>query len=172
MKKILFLLMVTSSMFSQSKIEFTKDGITPVVTEIEGMTAEELYNKTKEWLQISYKNPSKVIGGDIPNEMIRINGFGETFFRVKFLQSYDYDLNYSIEFNFKDGKYKFNFISDRISHPRNAVGFDEKDFFKKEGGVRKVYKVSYETYLKSVESLYKSHYEYVIGKTSENKKDW
>lgn len=172
-EKINTIIIMSMSVFGQSKVEFTKGGITPIVTEVEGMTAEQLYNKTKEWVQNTFKNPNEVLKADVANDMIRINGYQQNFFWVRSIIKQYYNLSYSLEFNFKDGKYRTTFTSDRISHDNTAnVVFSESDFFKKEGEVRKVYADAHKSYVESVEALLKSHNDYITGKSADSKKDW
>jgi hypothetical protein len=176
MKNFYFLiLLIFCNGFSQNKILLTKDGIAPVVTEIDSKTAEQLFLKTKEWIQLNYKNPSEVLKAEIVNDMIRIEGYSTSFFYLQSLGKQFYDLKYTIEFYFKDGKYKFSFVGNKVTSKGQNVPFFTlpTSFFKNDGvTVRSLYTEGYDSYIKSVEDLYLSHYNYITDKTVHAKNDW
>jgi hypothetical protein len=112
MKKLfLLLVLVAISGFSQEKISISPTGVAPVVIEMEGKTAAELFKKTKEWINTYYKNPQEVLKAEIENEMIRIDGFAVGGYKTKGLgviTNYDYD--YTLEIQFKDNKLRYNYL--------------------------------------------------------------
>lgn len=175
MNKILLLfLIISGSLNAQTKVEVKKEGAVPVVTEFEGKSAQELYLQTKKWIQSNYKNPSEVLKGDIENDMLRINGYGSGFFYVKSIIKNYYDVEYSIEFLFKDGKYKYIFTINKITTQGRKIYFSvPSDFFKSDGTtVRTIYADGYESLSASINALYLSHFNYISGKTESKKNDW
>lgn len=173
MRKLFCILVLVSGFaFGQNKVELAKEGSSDVVTEIPNATAEQLFLKTKEWIQQTYKNPNSVLKAEIVNDMVRIEGFQQAFFYTKSIIRQDYDLEYSIEISFKDGKYKFSFVPGQISYNGSPNFLTFRNFFKDDGSVRKVYQASYDSALVSLNDLYLSHYNYISGKTTEKKKDW
>ena len=78
MKKILLLVLLTFSTLSfgqETEFKFTKNGFTDfVVTTIENKTQQELYKKTLDWIQVTYKNPKEVLLAQIENDYIRFEG--------------------------------------------------------------------------------------------------
>ncbi len=177
--KNFFLLLVFGFTFGygQGKVELTNVGVSPIVTDVENQTAEQLYLKTKEWIQLNYKNPSEVLKGDIKNEMIRIRAFSQGFLYVKtFVGKTYYDLEYTIEFNFKDNKYKFSFIGDsEVRNKGQKVNFFTlpSALFKSDGKtVKSIYIEGYDSYIQSVNDIYFSHFNYISGKTASSKNDW
>lgn len=175
MKKLFYaLLFITSFGFSQNKPILKIEGVPSVITEVEGKTSAELFTKTKEWIQLNYKNPSEVLKAEIPNEMIRIEGFSKSFFCQNGLVKQYYDIMYTVEFSFKDGKYLFDFKTDQITYRGQGVPFlsSTSTFFKKDGSQRSIYKSSIESFSVSLTNLYNSHYDYITGKTQLTKKDW
>ena len=61
MKKIIVLFFVCVFGFAQEMPKITKEGFAPIVVNVEGKTAAEIYTKAKEWVQTYYKNPSEVL---------------------------------------------------------------------------------------------------------------
>ena len=170
MKRLLFLLLLPLIAQAQNTPVLTATGIEAVITETDTLTAEQLYTKTLDWVNVTYKNPNEVIKASIPNEMIRIDGFQSGFFEMKALGITNYyDVSYTVTFNFKDGKYKFDFnVTDRTSKGHRLT-FTEKSFFKKkDGSLRKMYTLAYSSFNASLEALFMSHYNYVAGIYSEN----
>jgi hypothetical protein len=116
MKKILFLLLITSGFMSAQETEFTfnnERGMTDyIVTPIEGKTAQEIYKKVIDWIKITYKNPDKVILSTIENEYIRFEGSSEVLYSLNMgILGVQYqDTKYQIEVSIKDDKYKFDII--------------------------------------------------------------
>lgn len=174
MRKLFCLFVLVSSFaFGQNKLQLSKDGSSEIVTEVPNATAEQLFLKTKEWIQKTYKNPNSVLKAEIKDDMIRIEGFQQGFFYVKSIVKQIYDIQYTIEINFKDGKYKFAFVPGQISYkgsPNN--GFNIDDFFKEDGSVRKLYQASYDSATVSLNDLYLAHYNYITGQTTDKKEDW
>jgi hypothetical protein len=171
MKKLfLLLVLVAISGFSQEKITITPTGVAPIVIEMEGKTAAELFKKTKEWINTYYKNPQEVLKAEIENEMIRIDGFAVGGYKTKglgMITNYDYD--YTLEIQFKDNKLRYNYLVGTFWAGRARCSYDYSDFFKEDGSVRKVHQYSYETINESINANYLSLKDYLLGKT---KSDW
>jgi hypothetical protein len=115
MKKLLFSLLLISAFANaqETEFKFTKDGFTDyVIGTVPNKTASELYKKTIDWVNITYKNPREVIKAQIENDYIRIEGFKSSMLCKKILLSNICENGrYQIEISFKDGKYKFDVIS-------------------------------------------------------------
>lgn len=92
--------MIISISFAQTTYIFDESGEinpNPFITEVNG-TNMELYNKTLKWIKIYYDNPDDAITSKIEGEYIRI--FGQ-----EPIKGTD-DLVYTIEFEFKNNKYR------------------------------------------------------------------
>ncbi|WP_289659536.1 DUF4468 domain-containing protein [Flavobacterium panacagri] len=175
MKRIfLFILLSTINGFCQKNVELTASGITPVVTEVQNATAEQLYLKTFDWIQKNYKRPNEVIKADKTNEMIRIEGFSKEFFFQKSLGTNYYGVLYTIEFEFKEGRYRFSFTPEEITSKGQKMAFlsSPADFFKKDGSAKSIYKSSIDSFTAAVQELYISHYNFVSGKTDQSSSNW
>ncbi len=99
--------------FSQNtEFSITDEGLSKyVIAETKGHSKEELYNKTIEWINRSYKNPKEVIKSTIPNDYIRIEGYSDNVFKRQAIGgTIPTGLRYQIEISFKDDKYKFEVI--------------------------------------------------------------
>ncbi|MGK4567858.1 DUF4468 domain-containing protein [Flavobacterium sp. 3HN19-14] len=174
MKQIIIFSFLLSSIlgFSQEKLTLTPEGYLPVVTDVPGMTAEQIRTKTKEWVQTYYKNPLEVLKADLPDE-IRISGFCNDCWQTKALGMTDYlDHSYSLIVSFKDGRYKFDYTLEEITNDGGKLMYTYRYFFKKDLSVRKSYQVSFDTMNESVNKTYMSLYNYITGKTSEEKNKW
>ncbi|RKS00466.1 DUF4468 domain-containing protein [Flavobacterium sp. 102] len=149
MKK-LFLLLICTSAFSQDKFELTPEKFTDyVVCNFEGKTEIDLYIKSMQWLEVTYKNPKEVLKGNIENDYIRFTGSKSNLYCINALGRTCYDVRYTIELVFKDGKIKFDVIDLEYLAPSSqysAGGWSSLPlmtnpgaFFKK-GELKKTYK--------------------------------
>jgi hypothetical protein len=78
-----------------------------VVIKKDSMTVEDGYNKTLEWIKITYNTPKEVIKAELENEYIRIEGASNTITRKKmFGIPVFFNGKYSITFEFKENKIK------------------------------------------------------------------
>lgn len=112
---MLFALLMVLSFYSnaqETEFKFTKEGFTDyVVGNVEGKTAQELYKKTIDWINVTYKNPKEVIKAQIENDYLRIEGSKSNMLCIKTLGLLNcYNVRYQIEISLKDGKYKFDLI--------------------------------------------------------------
>jgi hypothetical protein len=128
MKKITLLALLLMSSLSNAQIfKFNPDGSSEyVVFQAGNQTAKELYTKTLNWINETYKNPENVIKAKIENEMIRIEGFNYKVFTRTFPSGTiaEYDALYTMEMQFQDGKY-------RVKYTHNETRIDGgKVFFK------------------------------------------
>ncbi|WP_395044279.1 DUF4468 domain-containing protein [Flavobacterium sp.] len=133
MKKTITILamMISILSFSQeAKFKFTQDGLTDyVITECKDKSAGELYKKTIDWINVNYTNPNEVIKAKVENEMIRIDGFGKSAFSRTFSDGTkaDYDVTYTMEFQFQDGKYRIKYTHKGITVDNSEVFFKITD---------------------------------------------
>lgn len=116
MKNLTFIFLLFSAIGSAQNSTFTvsKDkGLTQfVVQEVPGTSASELYKKSLEWINKTYKNPSEVILAKIENDYVRFEGYQQNLFCFSALGAKNCnDVKYQIELGFKDGKYKFTITS-------------------------------------------------------------
>lgn len=173
MKKIVLALLIGFCGFAQEMPKITKEGFTPIVVNVEGKTSAEIYLKAKEWIQTYYKNPSEVLKADIPNEMIRIQGYAVDGYKMKNLgMVYGYDYEYTIEIEFKDGKYRYNYIVGQFWSLGKRVLYDYKTFFKSDNTIKKPYQLAYDSINETANSTSFSLFDYITGKTKNKKSDW
>ncbi|WP_233881834.1 DUF4468 domain-containing protein [Tenacibaculum piscium] len=94
----------------KKSFEYNQLGLTDyVVTNIDSVSQEQLFERTINWIKETYKNPEKVIKTKIGNEKVRIEGFQDnTICNKIFLSTFCYGAKYTIEISVKDGKYKFD----------------------------------------------------------------
>ncbi len=81
--------------------------IEPVlVLEAEG-TPQELYTKTLNWVNETYKNPDEVIKAKIEGEYIRLEGFTSNLIQLTGLTTDFYDVRYSLEVRFRENRFRY-----------------------------------------------------------------
>lgn len=112
-KSIILFLAFSLFAFGQTeqayKFEYSETGINDfIVTKVEGKSTKEIYTKTINWINETYKNPDIVIKMKIENEKVRINGIASD---LLFVRKMSFNLDYVIEISVKDNKYKFELIS-------------------------------------------------------------
>lgn len=173
MKKIIVALLIGFCGFAQEMPKITKEGLVPIIVNVEEKKSAEIYAKTKEWIQTYYKNPSEVLKADIPNEMIRIQGYAVDGYKTKNLGiAYGYDYDYNLEIEFKDGKYKYNYVVGQFWSLGKPVYYSYRYFIKDDGSIRKTQQLAYDTLNETINNTSLSLYNYITGKTKNEKNDW
>lgn len=158
--------MITSISNSQtSTFKFNEDGSTDyVLYNVDKATAKDLYTKTLNWINTTYKNPELVLKAKVENEMIRIETFNTKTFSRKFQSGTiaEYDSKYTLEIEFQDGKYRIKYSHNEISIEGMQVYFKFTDVLNnvadKNGNDFKDCKQQYES---NVQSLFNSLNEYI-----------
>lgn len=172
MKKITLLLalFITFLSYGQDSIRISPTTIAPVVVDVEGKSAAELFTKTKEWINTYYKNPKEVVKAEIENQMVRFEGFCSNCWVVKTMGMEMYhDLSYTVEIDFKEGKYRYNVSNTKFSDDGKPFMYDYTSFYKKDGELRKMYVESKKTMEATLNSTHFSLFNYIAGK---QKSDW
>ena len=112
MKNLFFALLIvfTTMSFAQEekdslKIKITSEGIIPLVVKAEGVTAQQMYDRTKLQITKMFKNPDYVIKADQPGKLLRFSGYEN----YKGGLSTEGKYFYTCELEFKDGRYKISF---------------------------------------------------------------
>ncbi len=179
MKKILLLILtilLSNLSIGQEipQLKLTPNGVEPIVVEVDSMSASEIYQKAQNWVQETYKNPDKVLKANIVNEKIRINGFATDAWWYKALGIRNsYNMEYTIEISFKDGRYRFEYIIGQFYiDGGQKVLYDYRTFYKKSGEIRKSYTDAVPSLELTMNELSQSFYNYVSGKTSKKDGDW
>jgi hypothetical protein len=160
----------------ETEFTFTKDGFTDyVVIQCTDKTKEEIYKKTINWINFTYKNPNKVILAKIENDYIRIQGFASDILCFNTLGKNCYNADYQIEVSFKDGKYKFDLIEVNLlgtqSDPKIEL-VDMNVYFKKDGKIKSNYKYFIEPFLKYFNGLNSSLENFIKENAVPQKGDW
>lgn len=180
MKRLLLTLILLSLAvlaYSQDipKLKLTREGIEPIIVEVDsGLTAEEMYKRALNWIKESYENPGEVVKAKFENEKIRLNGFAkDAWFYKSFGKSLYYDMKYSLEIAFKDGKYKFSYeISDNF-YTDGSRAYHFTQMFTGNGQVKKYYAEDGVPSLeKTMNDLSTSFYNFVTGQTKVVEDDW
>ena len=167
---------LTASSHAQEipQLKLTPTGVAPIIVQADSLKANQLYAKALNWVQDTYKNPDKVLKSKIENESIRIDGYAQdAWFYKTFVGTMFYNIDYTIEISFKDGKYKFEYrIGQFYANGGQKALFDYSTFYKKDGTIRSVYSDAPASLEASMNALSQSFYNYVTGKTSAKNNDW
>lgn len=154
-------------------LKLTPNGVEPIVVEIEGMSASELYKNSIKWVQETYKNPDEVLKANIENEKIRIDGFAFNAWWFKSIGvRLSLDMEYTVSIDFKDGRYRFEFTIGQFWGDGQKVLYDYTHFFNKKGEVKNTYEDAVPSLEVTMNTLSVSFYNYVTGKTKEKNEDW
>ena len=149
MKKLLVLFlmsMMTSYSFAQFKATasgvVTEDGEDYYIANVEGKTAQQLYDAVNGWIMSNFKNPDAVSSKE-NGKMLKLHGiFPDAIFIGKRLGIKDVaDVDLELMMYFKDGKIRFDIpIVNRMKiHPKDSELFFSGAFlngtnmFKKDG---------------------------------------
>ena len=169
-------ILLTNWIFSQdlAQLKLTPAGVEPIVVELGNLNAREIYKKSLNWVQETYKNPDEVLKANIESEKIRISGYANDAWWFKSLgMKQSMDMEYSVEISFKEGKYRFDYtIGQFYASAGGKVLYNYTSFYKKSGEVRKMYKVSVTSLELTMNSLSQSFHNYANGKTQEKDDDW
>ena len=136
-----------------------------LVTSCENKTQTEIYKKTFEWVSRTFKNSNQVIQSKIENEMIRIEGYTESF------AGGSLNAVYLIEISFKVGKYKFDPLKFTLTNDGiHKFEFFETftSYFKSDGNVKERLKDTVSGVENTINGLNTSLKDYIMGKKS----DW
>jgi hypothetical protein len=177
---ILTSIICTQSVFSQeTDFTFTPKGLTDyVVVNCDSASQSKLYQKTLEWVAITYKNPKEVLKYQSENEYIRIEGSSSDMYCINSLGTKTcFNTLYVVEISFKDGKYKFDVIS--LQSYSSQLGWyevpiDEKSedaYYNKKGELKATYKYMDEipNQFNILNGSLKGH---VLGLNDTKKGDW
>ena len=176
--KLLLSIAILFCTFSYSqdipKLKLTPNGVEPIIVITDSLKATDLYKKSLNWVQETYKNPENVLKAKIENEKIRIDGFAKNAWWYKSLgMKQDYNMEYSIEITFRDGKYKFEYlIGQFFIEGGQKVFYDYKTFYKKSGEIRSAYNDAVPSLEETMNNLSLSFYNYVTGRTKKNDDKW
>lgn len=84
-----------------------------------------LYNKTIEYINRTYKNPEKVIKGNVQDKYIRVDTYSPNVTRFKGMYPQNISIDFNIEFEFKKGKVKHTYSNINYKTD-NGQNFDIK----------------------------------------------
>lgn len=158
-KRFLFLLIIgfSTTIFSQGD-KFKLDEKSPifpnqyVVLKVDSLSVKNAYNKTLEWIGITYNKTDEVIKAQLKDKYIGIKGSGKLYYVQALGIGNFYDTRYGITFTFKEGKVKFEVTkmsayfppTDLTSGRWMDVIYQNKDLYRKNGKLRKSKKKSYD----------------------------
>ena len=173
MKNLVLVVMIATSISLQAQIpalKLTSDGMAPVVVNIEGKTASEIYQKAMNWIQVNYKHPDQVVQATVQNENVRIRGFASNVWTTKTLGIPGTgSLDYMLELEIKDGKYKFNISRITLCGVSpTPLLYTYKSSWKNNGDVKKSHLPAIAEIEEGLNNINLSLYNYITGKDDKN----
>lgn len=131
LKTLLLMAFITASTFAQeTEFKFSKDGLTDfIVTTYDG-SAKDTYNRAVAWVKDNAKRNFTVISS-VENEKLVIEGTKENFLCSKAGGTTVCTFaTFTIEINFKDGKYKFSAVglTEKANNSANTTVHNLDDF--------------------------------------------
>lgn len=142
LKALLLIVFITTSTFAQdTEFKFSKEGLTDFIVTSYDSPVKDLYNRALAWIKENNK-ATDAIKSSVENEKIIFQASKENFLCSKAGGTIVCSTGtYTIEFTFKDGKYKMAVTeivlkdaNGKISRP-NLDDFSE--YYDKEGNVKK-----------------------------------
>lgn len=120
MKRLRLLLMalVALTCNAQKSLSYTK------VIQKEGMTAQQLYEASKNWFARTYVDSKAVLKDETPNK--ELTGKGKLVFSTNMMySSIQGYIGYLIDIQFKDGRLKFT-MSDFLHDPNHEAKYNNR----------------------------------------------
>lgn len=112
------------------EIKITKDGIGPVIVIADSLTASAIYERVKDYVIKTYKNPDVVIKVDEPNKIIRFEGYSSL--EGGFYSEGTY--RYTCQLEFKEGRYRISFFD--VHKDRSDGMWVPQNFYDDQGELR------------------------------------
>lgn len=102
--------------------KFAAIKLEPKVVEFPGLSAEDLYTRAKKWMNETYRRGEDIILGDNINEYIRFEGYSDQIVYQFMLGSVSaIPVYFQVEIRFRDGRYRWEYISWRQSNSDNVL---------------------------------------------------
>lgn len=193
MKKILFILTIFASTYAKAQdstyFKLFPTGFESInsahpqfaVVDIPGKTQSELYKKTLIILSSIYVSPKEALS-TIDNESITVNGVEKNAIYIKgFLGAgTTYSVNYTINFQFKDGKIRIdrpsvNRLHSNLSSNTTVIilsnsnperSANNREAFSKDG------KVKIESAVKNTEAYFNHYISNIVSKLKNSSTEW
>jgi hypothetical protein len=184
MKYLIFVFacLISVSLFAQETPGFNfTPKIEKIVIEIDSMSQQDVYTKILNWVQITYENPEEVLKANIPNELIRINGYAKNVFGWEQFGAMNYyDVKYSLEMEVKESRIRLSYWPKEFyvanSGQKCLFGYDlfftdQKDNKRGREAKEKIDKALIE-FERSVNNLVNNLYDYLLETTDNTDDDW
>ena len=143
LKTLLLMAFVTASTFAQdTEFKFSKDGLTDFIVTIYDGAAKDTYTRALAWVKDNAKKNFVVVSA-VEGEKLTIEGTKENFLCSKAGgTTVCTSGTFTIEINFKDGKYKFAALglTEKANNSANTTVHNLDDFseyYDKDGTLKK-----------------------------------
>lgn len=133
---LITLISVSLTGFSQSDAEYNQEtGKVQIqdIIELPDKPANDLYERSMNWIVKTYKNPEYVIAGKIESQMIKGNGAGSDVNIGSIMPDYA-SMTYEWQIDVKDNKVRYTFDNIRL---RSEIGeFGIENYIVKNGEIK------------------------------------
>jgi len=144
--------------------DLTKNGVSPIILNIDSLDAKSIYLRAMNWIQETYKDPQKVLKANIQNEKVRVETYkSNAWYYMSLGRRYDYDMDYTFEIEFKDGKVRLTYTPGQF-WVQGKRGLTYESFYKSSGELRQAYKEGEISLEASMNELKDSLYNYLTKK--------
>ena len=128
MKNTIFtILFAVISISSFSQVDF-KDGVYTKVISVDGKSAKDLYQKSKEWISLTYNSAQNVIQLDTEEKIIVKGKFNLD--TQMYGYSYSFLIDHTLTIAFKDGRYKVDLSTGKFEHSLYpAMSFETPSYY-------------------------------------------
>tara|TARA_B100001059_G_C17380530_1_gene354206 strand:+ start:48 stop:569 length:522 start_codon:yes stop_codon:yes gene_type:complete len=153
-KLILISILFYNYSFTQEYLEWKDRTVSPVVIEVNDLSAQEIYQRISSWVDDTYVSPKKVLMVD-KSDKVRIRGISVHAFKTKGLgQTFWYNLQHTLTIDIKEGKYRLTYEPEDILTSEDVpVMWDLQYYYNKKGKLRmgaKEMPGSFNNYLKGL----------------------
>ena len=126
-KTLLTILFAVLTLNTFSQVEF-KDGVYTKIFSADGKLAKEIYQKSKEWISLTYNSAQNVIQLDTEEKVIIKGKFNLD--TQMYGYSYSFLIDHTLTIAFKDGRYKVDLSTGKFEHSMYpAMSFDTPSYY-------------------------------------------
>jgi len=144
------------------KFVLTISGAEQIVLQLDGLHAQEIYNRALKWFQTIYQDPSEPSISIFENGLISVNGSIEKAFVMDVNRlPFSFDIEYVLRVEVKENNARLAIEIGQVWWHRfnRKADFTYRRFFKQDGQTKKLYVDSKEGLEKSINQLVQEFYD-------------
>lgn len=154
----LMMCFVGTSFGQIDSIRVTPLGLTETVIKT-NHSVNTIYNKTIGWVNETYKNPEKVLVGNVEGQSVTVSGYSSNAWHYRAIGTeFFYDISYHIYITISDSLIGFKILIDEMYVDGQKYLGSTKDFFKKSGEYKELYNTAKSSLEGTLNNLLFSYY--------------